>query len=409
MRDPRRVIVLGSTGSIGTQTLDAIAHLNRLHARGLFHAPFVITGLAANANADLLAEQADRFRVRDLALAGTAPDSAAFADRILRRGPEAAERLVRQVDADLVVAAITGIAGLPATLASVELGRDVALANKETLVAAGALIVPTARRTGSRLLPIDSEHSGVWQAVAPYAPNAESRMPNAAPLAPPLSLDAQIARVTLTASGGPFRTFTTDQLAAATPAQALNHPTWSMGRKVTIDSASLMNKALELIEAHWLFGLSADRLDAVIHPQSIVHAFVEYADGSVLAQLAAPDMRLPIQHALTFPMRAPASVRRLDLAALSRLHFEPIDANRFPAIGLARAAMAAAGAAGTTLNAANESAVDAFLAGRIPFPRITDLVARALEALPSTPISSLADVMAADARARAFVAEHLER
>ncbi|MBL9031410.1 MAG: 1-deoxy-D-xylulose-5-phosphate reductoisomerase [Phycisphaerae bacterium] len=422
MPEPRRVILLGSTGSIGTQTLEVIDHLNSLHAQGLWPARFRVVGLSAHSNASLLAAQARRFAVRDLALATPPPSDADFAEHVLRRGPDAPERLVRQVDADLVVAAMSGVAGLPSTLAAVELGRDLALANKEALVAAGELIVPAARRTGSRLLPVDSEHSAVWQLLAPLllpspasptppaAPRVQVPLPLSTPFAPPVSLEPLVARVMLTASGGPFRTWTKDQLQHATPAQALNHPTWSMGRKITIDSASLMNKALELIEAHWLFGLPPDRLDAIIHPQSIVHAMIEHADGALLAQLAAPDMRLPIQHALTFPVRAPASARRLDLASLSRLHFEPVDPERFPALDLARAAMArgTGPGAGATLNAANEAAVEAFIAGRVPFPRIASLVAEALDSLPAAPIHSLSDVLEADARARAFVASRLE-
>lgn len=382
------MIILGSTGSIGTQTLEVIAHLNSLGARG--EGPrFEVVGLAARSNARLLLEQAAKFGVRDVALCragGDWPEESRH-----RAGDDAAERLVREVECDLVVAAMVGVAGLPATLAGVELGRDIALANKETLVAAGALVIPAARKSGSRLLPVDSEHSGVWQALGTDR-------------SPPMECGEEVARVTLTASGGPFRTWTADQIARATPAQALKHPTWSMGPKVTIDSASLMNKALELIEAHWLFGLPAGKLGAVIHPQSIVHALVEYADGSVVAQLGAPDMRLPIQVALAHPARVGGVAGRVDLAALGRLQFEPVDPQRFPALSYALRVIEMGGTSGAALNAANEAAVGEFLAsaerGRtIPFGRIIEIAGGALEE-SSGAVYSLEDVMRADDRAR---------
>jgi 1-deoxy-D-xylulose-5-phosphate reductoisomerase len=397
----RRLLILGSTGSIGTQALEVVAHL-----RALGH-DLRVVGLAAGSNAPLLYEQAHRAGVRDVALAA---NGAAAPDTLrVREGPDAAERLVREVECDVVLAAMVGVAGLPATLAGVELGRDVALANKETLVAAGSLVVPAAQRSGARLLPVDSEHSGVWQALRGRFPSALPARPD--PGAPPMRCPGDVARITLTASGGPFRTWTREQMARATPEQALRHPTWRMGRKVTIDSASLMNKALELIEAHWLFGLEADRLDAVIHPQSIVHALVEFADGSVVAQLGVPDMRLPIQIALAYPARVPGTARRVDLCEVGRLDFEPADPGRFPALAFARRAMELGGAAGAVLNAANEAAVAAFLRGEgaPAFGAIADLVGEALERVRAPAPRSLEDVLAADAEARRWVESRLAR
>ncbi len=398
-----RLIVLGSTGSIGTQTLAVVEHLNALHARGTWPTRYNVVGLAGGKNVDLLKKQAGTLRVRDTAIgifedpivgsmetSGRTPRG----EQTVGYGPEAATRLVRRVDCDLVVAAMSGSAGLPATLAAVELGRDVALANKETLVAAGELVTAAARKSGSRLLPVDSEHSGVWQCLG-----AKHE-----PAAPPLPLGDDIRRVVLTASGGPFRAWTREQMDRATPEQALRHPTWSMGRKVTIDSASLMNKALEVIEARWLFGLDADRIAVLIHPQSIVHAMVEFADGSVLAQLGAPDMKTPIRHALTWPRRAPASGSTLNWRELSRLDFDEPDAAQFPALGLAYRAIRDGGTCGAVLNAANEAAVEAFLAGRIPFTHIARLTEQAMDRVPTGACRSLDDVLAGDRRARELVA-----
>lgn len=382
----RRIILLGSTGSIGTQTLDVIENLNALASAGKSPVRYRVVGLAAGRNGALVCEQAQRFNVRELAIADeTSPVSGAN----VRRGQDAAERLVREVECDVVLAAMVGAAGLPATLAAVELGRDVALANKETLVAAGELVIPAARRSGSKLLPVDSEHAGVWQCLP-------------APCCPPMDCGVEIARVVLTASGGPFRTWSASDIAAATPEQALKHPTWAMGRKVTIDSASLTNKALEVIEAHWLFGIGADRIGVVIHPQSIVHAMVELSDGNVLAQLAPPDMRTPIQIALTFPHRAAGVSRKLDWTSMSRLDFEQPDLERFPALGAAYEVIRAGGTAGAAFNAANEVAVEAFLDRRIPFGAIPRLSRAALERVGTSPLRSLTDVLEADREARRF-------
>lgn len=380
----RRVIVLGSTGSIGTQTLAVIEHLNALHRRGESSCAFRVVGLAAGSNGALLAEQAKAWP--DATLALTAPNGIAAK----YTGPDAAERLVRETPCDLIVAAIVGSAGIAPTFAAIELGRTIALANKETLVAAGDLAVRACAASGATLLPVDSEHSGVWQVLGTQA-------------SPPFKVPRAVERITLTASGGPFRTLPLDELRNVTVERALRHPTWSMGPKVTIDSASLMNKALEIIEAHWLFGVPRDRLAAVIHPQSVVHAFVEFADGSTVAQLGAPDMRTPIQLALTSPTRAHGCSKRLDLFALKSLEFQPVDPARYPAFGLADRALQAGGTAGAVLNAANECAVAAYLDARCRFTDIPAAVARAMDEVGASPIRTLADVRDAEAHARRSV------
>lgn len=392
----RRVILLGSTGSIGTQTLDVIAHLNALHEKGEYPHRFRVVGLATGKNSGLLFEQACQFGVEHLALAngsaGDAPDGAASAARTMYRGPNAAEELVRAVPADVVLAAMVGAAGLPATLAAIERGADVALANKETLVAAGELVVPAAMRSGSKLLPVDSEHAGVWQCLQ-----------GCSDCCPPMTCDASVSRVVLTASGGPFRLKSRHDVYHATPAEALNHPTWKMGPKVTVDSASLTNKALEIIEAHWLFGLPGEKIHALVHPQSIVHAIVEFVDGSIMAQLASPDMRLPIQAALTHPRRPEGVCRKLDWTKLSSLEFAPPDLERFPALSLAYDVIREGGTSGTVFNAANEAAVELFLAGAIPFGQIPELTAAAMRSVGVSPLRSLADVTEADREARQAV------
>lgn len=388
----RRLIVLGSTGSIGRQTLDVVAHLASLALAGGQPPPIEVVGLAAGRRARELRDQADAHGVEHTALCEGEDDAANFI------GEDAAERLVREVEADVVMAAVVGAAGLPATLAAVELGHDVALANKETLVAAGALVVPAAQRTGSKLLPVDSEHSALWQCLHAIAgPDA----------APPMTPPAHVSRLVLTASGGPFRTASAEEVYNATPRQALAHPTWDMGPKVTIDCASLTNKALEVIEAHWLFGFGSSRLGVLVHPQSIVHSLIETIDGSVLAQLGVSDMRLPIQLALTHPDRAPGNTPALDLAQLARLDFEEPDEQRFPALALARWVIDTGGTAGAIFNAANEAAVQAFLAGHIPFGRIGELTQHACKSVEVTPLETLQDATDADATARAHVERHI--
>lgn len=390
-----RVIILGSTGSVGTQTLDVLAHLNRAGS-----SRYTVVGLAAARKAKELAAQARQWGVKHLALA----DDAAAADLphdlpCAFRGPGAAARLVRETEADLVVAAMVGVAGLPATLAAVELGRDVALANKETLVAAGSLVVAACRRSGAKLLPVDSEHAAAWQCLRAFAG------PDYTPPAPP---PANLRRLILTASGGAFRDQSRAEVYHATPEQALKHPTWSMGAKVTIDSATLTNKALELIEAHWLYGLPATALGVLIHRQSLVHAIAEGRDNALIAQLAGPDMRLAIHTAITRATFADAdNAGRLDLGAIGRLEFHTPDPERFPALALADFVIEHNGSAGATMNAANEAAVEAFLAGRLPFGRIDEITRDVTLNTPVTPVHTLADVLEADRQARANVASAL--
>jgi len=394
----KRVVILGSTGSIGTQTVDAIEHLNALHSAGRFPHRYQVVGLGAGSNGTLLLDQAERLGVTACALAsdpGGHATRANSSDRSIHIGSDAAERLVRAAHAgsgcDLVLGAVVGAAGLASVLVALELGIDVALANKETLVAAGSLVVPLARSTGARILPVDSEHAGVWQCLM------QAMGPD---YAPPEPIDRDIARIVLTASGGAFRDREPDDVADASPEQALAHPTWDMGAKVTIDTATLVNKALELIEAHWLFGVDADRLDAVIHPTSTVHAFVEMGDGSVVAQLGAPDMRTPILRALAHPLRSPEPIAPMDLAALGNLEFRPIEGAWRRAIDLGMWVIRAGGDAGAVFNASNEEGVRAFLERRIPFGRILETVAAVCESHTVGPITSLGDVIDADARAR---------
>ncbi len=383
-RNPR-LILLGSTGSIGTATLQVVDHLRAIKGRH-----YDVVGLAAGSNGALVASQARQYGVAHVALSH-AKDAAVLPQGVRAfTGPDAALELIHAVaqPGDMVMGAIVGSAGLAPTLAAIERGCDIALANKETLVAAGQLVMPAVRRAGTRLIPVDSEHSAVLQCMRAGTPR-------------------QVRRVVLTASGGPFRTWSAERIAGATLQEALKHPTWVMGQKVTIDSASLMNKALEVIEAHWLFDLPADRIDAIMHPQSVVHSFVEFTDGSVMAQLSPPSMKLPIQYALDLEERSPGCSPPLDWSMLQQLEFQAIDAQKFPAIELARRVIRAGGTSGAIFNAANEAAVGAFVAGQIPFGQIPVLVAAALDALPSTPVLDLKCVMRADAASRAFVLEHL--
>ena len=387
----KRIIVLGSTGSIGVQTLEVIAHLNALHAVGEHPTRYEPVALAAGRDSRALCAQAQRWGVNELALneePGSMPGS-----HSVRYGTDAATRLVQEVECDLVVGAIVGIAGLPSVLRAVDLGIDVALANKESLVAAGSIVTQTAARTGARLLPLDSEHAGVWQCLAGIEQGD---------VYPPMHASAAVRRVVLTASGGAFGNKRRDQIEHASLNDALNHPNWDMGAKVTIDSATLMNKALELLEAHWLFGLDSSRLSAVIHPQSIVHAMVECADSSVIAQMGAPDMRAPIQHALSDKCRSQGCAGQLDVTKLGSLDFREIDPDRFPAIQLAMHAIDAGGDCGAALNAANEHCVKAFINGQIRFGLIDRVVASVMEQWEIAPADSIDAVLDADRRARAL-------
>jgi 1-deoxy-D-xylulose-5-phosphate reductoisomerase len=371
------VAVLGSTGSIGRRTLEVIAA-----SGGSLQA----VALSAHGNTELLAEQARLIRPRRIVvtdpIAAGSRDWSDLPDEVeLLVGPESLGRVVADGEVDIVVSAIVGRAGLEGTWAAVEAGKRVALANKESLVVAGPLITRLAEDKGARLLPVDSEHSAVFQALQAGRPE-------------------EVHRVVLTASGGPFRTYSAAQLTQVSIADALAHPTWDMGPKITVDSATLMNKALEIIEARWLFGLSPDQIAVVIHPQSIVHSMVEYRDGSVIAQLSPPDMRLPIQYALTWPARCPGVAAKLDWGRAMELHFEPPDFERFAALELGLQVARAGGTAGAVLNGANEAAVAAFLQGRLRFHEIVPACKDVLENHHFDPNPSLERVLALDGWAR---------
>jgi 1-deoxy-D-xylulose-5-phosphate reductoisomerase len=376
----KRVVILGATGSIGTQALDVVAS----------HPDLRVVALAAHSNVEALLAAAGAHRVDRVALV----DEAA-ADRARRRfdgdvlaGSGGVVELVRDANADIVLNAIVGAAGLAASLATLAAGADLALANKESLVAGGPLVLAAVAASGRRLLPVDSEHSALLQCLAGDDADA-------------------IERLWLTASGGPFRGHSRDALALVTRADALRHPTWRMGAKITIDSATLMNKGLEVIEAHFLFGLDYDRISVVIHPQSVVHGLVALRDGALIAHLGLPDMRVPISYALCYPQRAATTAPRLDLTSQFTLEFAPPDTDAFPCLALARAAATTGGSAPCILNAANESAVAAFLDDRIGFGDIAALVADALDAVPVTTIDSIEMVAAADDRARRVVEDRL--
>ncbi len=377
----RRLAVLGSTGSVGEQTLDVAAQ---------FPERFRVVALAAGRNVEKLAAQVRRFEpaLVSVGTPASAVELRASIDGARTRVVTGAEGLlaVAAEPADLVVAALVGAVGLEPTLAAIRAGRDVALANKEVMVMAGALVLREVQARGVRLLPVDSEHSAIFQALA-----GQRR--------------EDVARLLLTASGGPFRTWPADRIAGATVADALKHPNWSMGPKITVDSATLMNKGLEVIEARWLFDLPPEKIDVVVHPQSIVHSLVEFIDGSVLAQLGIPDMRVPIAVALAHPERLPLDLPRLDLPKAERLDFEAPDPRRFPALELPYAALRGGEAAPAVLNAANEVAVAAFLDGAIAFPEIVATNAAVLEAhlakARGRAVRDLADVREADAWARA--------
>jgi 1-deoxy-D-xylulose-5-phosphate reductoisomerase len=372
----RKLAILGATGSVGKSTLDLV---ERSPDR------FEVVAVSAATNAEALAEIARRTGAKlavvaderclgDLQerLAGTSCRAAAGQEALLD---------VAGGEADLVIAAIVGCAGLRPVMAAVEQGKTVALANKEALVTAGALMTDAAERSGSTLLPIDSEHNAIFQCLAG-------------------SRAADVSKIVLTASGGPFRTASADTIAAATPAQAVRHPNWSMGPKISVDSATLMNKGLELIEAHYLFGLPSERIDILIHPQSVIHSMVEFVDGSVLAQLGSADMRIPIAYALAWPERIETPAERLNLARIGRLEFEAPDLQRFPALRLAREALESGAAAPIVLNAANEAAVASFLAGDIRFTDITQIVEEALQEADFVNPRSIEDVLEIDRTTR---------
>jgi 1-deoxy-D-xylulose-5-phosphate reductoisomerase len=370
-----KLAILGATGSIGASTLDVAArHPGR----------YRVFALTARSSADALADLCARHRPRFAVLSGSAENAElqrrfkAFGTELLF-GAAALESVARHADTDAVMAGIVGAAGLASTLAAVRAGKRVLLANKEALVMAGPLVMRAAQESGAQLLPVDSEHNAVFQCFS------DKRF---------------VRKIVLTASGGPFRAAAVESLHSVTPDQACAHPNWRMGRKISVDSATMMNKGLEVIEARWLFGLPPERIEVLIHPQSIVHSMVEYDDGSVIAQLSNPDMRVPIAHALAYPERVESGARSLDLSLIKSLSFEKPDMARFPCLGLAYAALRAGGAAPAVLNAANEVAVEAFLAGRLPFTGIGGVIADALAAVAASPADDLAQVMEADARSR---------
>ena len=383
----RQVVVLGSTGSIGVNTLKVIEHL-----RESCGVAIEVVGLAAGSKVGPLIEQARHTGARAIAVADDSADIAALKAALpgvsVFVGADSALRMVESLDATDLVAAIVGAAGLPATLAAIRKGWKISLANKETLVAAGELVSPLVKKHGSALLPVDSEHSAIFQCLHEQPAGS-------------------IKRIVLTASGGPFRTVDKETMRQASVEQALAHPTWKMGPKITIDSATMMNKALEVVEAHWLFDLPAEKIRVIIHPQSVAHSFVEFEDHSVLAQLGSPDMKTPIQYALMYPERPVGCSQPMDWTKLSRLDFEQPDTDKFPALRLAYDVIEAGGTAGAIFNAANEAAVAAFLDRRVRFGRIVELVEEALAAIAPVPVDSLATVLEADRQARQFVQERL--
>lgn len=384
---PRKIVLLGATGSIGTQTLDVVRRLGPERA--------IIVGLSANRNVSLLAAQAREFSasyaaVTDSSLGAELETALAGTGIVAGYDEGALSFLASLPEADTVVVAVAGAAGLAATLAACRLGKRVCIATKEVLVAAGALVMKTARENGAEILPIDSEHSAIFQCLHGYAPE-------------------QISRIHLTASGGPFRTWTKTQIESATLADALKHPTWTMGGKITIDSATLMNKGLEVIEARWLFGVPLEKVSVVVHPQSVVHSFVEMTDGALLAQLGLPDMRLPIQIALTYPDKPDTDLPRLNPTRISSLSFEPPDEAKFPALALARQAGERGGVAPAVLNAANEAAVGYFLQERIGFSDICRLVEQTLESQGGDgSADTLESILDADKKARLFVTNQVK-
>jgi 1-deoxy-D-xylulose-5-phosphate reductoisomerase len=373
--DRRGVVVLGSTGSIGRSTLDVLAAL---------HDQFAVVALAAGRDRALLQQQIAQFKPQYASLAAGGPpfDGVTTVD-----SPEPLIELATLPEAEIIVVATSGHAAIRATLAALEAGKIVALANKETIVAAGEIVMPVAHTATGELRPVDSEHSAIWQALEC------------------ISFDpARVKRIVLTASGGPFRGWSLEQMRAVTREQALAHPNWSMGTKITIDSATLMNKGFEIIEAVWLFDCPLDRIDVVIHPQSIVHSLVEYVDGSYVAQMGSHDMRIPIQYALTYPERAPGPGTRLDLVTLGRMDFEPPDEDAFPALALARQAISAGMTYPTVLSTADSATVAAFLDGQIGFTDITSIAAAALDAhQPERGPLTLDQVAAADAWTERYV------
>ncbi len=382
----QNVTILGSTGTIGVQTLDVIArHPNA----------YKVYALAANASVDVMLQQCLDFKPNFAVLLNT--DAATqLADKLqsvqsktqVLTGMPSLEQVSSDAEVDVVMAAIVGAAGLKPAMAAAKAGKRILLANKETLVMAGSLFMDAVKQGGATLLPIDSEHNAIFQAMP------QEKFEDLA--------DGGVSKIILTASGGPFRTHTKEQIIHATPARALKHPNWVMGAKITIDSASLMNKGLEVIEAHWLFNARPEQIDVVVHPQSVIHSMVQYVDGSVLAQLGNPDMRTPIAYGLAYPERIDSGVKNLDFLTIGQLEFEAPDTDRFPCLQHAYDAMRSGGTAAATLNAVNEVAVSAFLDGKINFMGIPDSIAAAMTTLPVETAASIEHLIEVDQQARAF-------
>jgi 1-deoxy-D-xylulose-5-phosphate reductoisomerase len=381
----KRIAILGSTGSIGRQSLNVVQSLQ---------GRFEIVSLAAGSNVALMAEQVKKHRPK-LVSVGTEEGARALRNALKSNrargertelpeilfGAEGIERVATHPDAEIVVSGAVGVVGLAATYKAIEHGKHIALANKEVLVAAGEVVMAAVKRHGAALLPVDSEHNAIHQCLRAGEPK-------------------EVKRLVLTASGGPFRKTAISKLAKVTPKQALAHPNWKMGQRITIDSATLMNKGFEVIEACWLFGMNLDRIQVVIHPQSTIHSMVEYVDGSILAQLGPTDMRMPIQYALTYPERLESNECALDWAALRKLEFEDVPLKKFPCLALAKEAIRQGGPLPCALNAADEVAVAAFLEKRLTFPGIAAVIERVLERMPRTKMGSIDDVLAADSEAR---------
>ena len=393
----KRIAILGSTGSIGRQCLSVVDSLP---------GAFEVVGLAAGSNTRLVAEQIKRHRPKVVSVANEAaaaelcaaldgcsghrPAAAKGPLPEILFGPEGLERAATHPDAETVLSATVGVVGLPATYKAIECGKNIALANKEVLVAAGELVMAAVARHKVSLLPVDSEHNAIHQCLRAGA-------------------SREVRRLVLTASGGPFRKTPASRLVKVTPRQALAHPNWKMGQRITIDCATLMNKGFEVIEARWLFGMDLDKIHVVIHPQSTVHSMVEFVDGSILAQLGPTDMRMPIQYALTFPERVASNGCALDWSALRKLDFEEVPARKFPCLALAKEALRQGGPLPCALNAADEVAVAAFLEHRLPFLGIARVIERVLERMPRAALRSMDDVLAADAEARQLARDIVER
>ena len=391
----KRISILGSTGSIGRQTLDVVdAHPGK----------FQVVALAAGSNVKLAIEQAAQFRPAIVSVAteaGARELCAALKSLQVKKnapapmpevlfGPEGMERVATHPDAEIVVSAAVGVVGLPATYKAIQLGKHIALANKEVLVAAGEVVMAAVQKSGVALLPVDSEHNAIHQCLRGGEP-------------------AEVRRLVLTASGGPFRKLPLSKFSRITPKQALAHPNWKMGQRITIDSATMMNKGFEVIEAQWLFGVGLDKIHVVIHPQSTIHSMVEFVDGSILAQLGPTDMRMPIQYALTYPQRVASNHCALDWAALKKLDFEEVPAKKFPCLTLAKEAMRKGGPLPCALNAADEIAVAAFLAKRLSFLGIAAVIEKVLDKMPRTSMTSIEDVLQADSEARRLASLEVDR